>query len=98
MSICVICDSKLHWANKCPHKNDQNVNILEDSDNDSANNDLFEEAIIVLITENLSKSEIFAIEVSKSAVIDTAYSKAVAGEQWFDIFMANLTEKSMKEI
>ena len=36
----VICDSKLHWANKCPHKNDQNVNILEDSDNDSADNDL----------------------------------------------------------
>ena len=48
----VICDPKLHWPNKCPHKNNQNVNILEYSDNDSADNDMFEEANIVLITEN----------------------------------------------
>ena len=82
----------MHWANKCPHKNDQNVNILEDSDNDSADNDLFEEANIILITENLLKSEIFVAEASKSTVIDTACTKTVAGEQWFNNFMSNLTE------
>lgn len=42
-----------------PHKNDQNVNIVEDSDNDSPDNNLFEEANIVLIKENLPKSENF---------------------------------------
>ena len=82
----------MHWANKCPHKNDQNVNILEDSDNDSADNDLFKEANIILITENLLKSEIFVAEASKSTVIDTACTKKVAGEQWFNNFMSNLTE------
>ena len=51
ISRCVICDSKVHWSNKSPHKNDQNVNIVDDSDNDSADNDLFEEANIILITE-----------------------------------------------
>ena len=69
MSRSVICDSKLQWACKCPHKNHKNVNILEDSDNDSADNDLFQEANIVLITENLSKSELFRAQASKSTAI-----------------------------
>ena len=72
MSRCVIFDSKLHWASKYPHKNDQNISILQDSDNDSADNDLFEEANCVLITENLSKSKIFVAETSKSVVINTS--------------------------
>ena len=30
VSSCVICDSKMHWADKCPHKsNYQSVNISE---------------------------------------------------------------------
>ena len=36
-----------------PSKNDQNANIVDDSDNDLIDNDLFEEANIVLITEDL---------------------------------------------
>ena len=59
---------------------------------------MFEEANILLITKNLSKSEIFVAEASKSAVIDTAFTKTVAGEQCFNNFVSNLTEKSMKEI
>ena len=59
ISRCIICDSKLHWEYKYSHKNDQNVNILEDSDT---------EANIVLITENLLKLEIFVAEASKSVI------------------------------
>ena len=88
----MICDSKLHWANKYPNKNYQNVNILKDNGNNYADNDLFEEANIVLITENLSKSEIFVAEASESAFINTACTKTVASEQWFNNFMSNLTE------
>ena len=40
ISRCVICDSKILSANKCPHKNYQNVNTLDDNDKDSAENDL----------------------------------------------------------
>ena len=58
---------------------------------------MLEEVNFVLITKNLSKSEIFVAEASRSAVINTACTKTVAGEQWFNNFMSNLTEKSMKE-
>ena len=33
--------------------------------------------------ENISKQEIFMMEAASSAVIDTAYTKTVAGEHWF---------------
>ena len=36
--------------------------------------------LIILITNDISKSEIFVVEASKSAVIDTAYTKTVAGK------------------
>ena len=56
-SRCIICDSKLPWVNKCPHKNDQIgifsrtvLTILQKAI-------FFEEVNIVLITEDLSKSE-----------------------------------------
>ena len=26
ISRCIICDSKLHWAKKCPHRSSQNIN------------------------------------------------------------------------
>ena len=38
---------------------------------------MFEEANVVLITENLSKSEISVAEASKSAVIDTTCTEMV---------------------
>ena len=50
------------------------------------------------MTEKIEKSEIFVAEASKSAVIDTACTKTVAGKQWFDNFKANLTKHSLDEI
>lgn len=52
----------------------------------------------VLITEILSKSKVFVTEASKSGVFNISCTKMVAGEQWFNNFMLNRTEKSMKEI
>ena len=51
----------------------------------------------VLITEEDDKSEIFVAEASKSAVIDTTCTKAVADEKWFKNYTPNLTEKARKE-
>ena len=51
----------------------------------------------VLITEEDDKSEIFVAEASKSAVIDTTCTKAVADEIWFKNYTPNLTEKARKE-
>ena len=52
----------------------------------------------VLITEILSKSKVFVTEASESGVFNISCTKMVAGEQWFNNFMLNRTEKSMKEI
>ena len=92
ISRCKICDSKLHSANKCPHKYDQNINVVEDQESDT------EEVNIILMTENITNEEILVLEASKSAVIDTACTKTVAGEQWFVNYKSNLTADSIKNI
>ena len=64
---------------KCPHENEKRSAYLvegNDSDDDSSG-----EINIVLITKEDDKSEIFVAEASKSAVIDTACTKTVAGEK-----------------
>ena len=55
----VVCDSKMQWANNCPHYT-QPVNVLEDDI------DKCEKINIVLMTEDLDNSKIFAVEASKS--------------------------------
>ena len=76
VSCCVICKSKLHWANKCPDRNQNNINVVEDIDSE------VEECNVILMTKNITNDEIFVLETSKSTVIDTACTKTVAGEQW----------------
>ena len=74
----------MHWADKCPHKsNYQLVNISEEVSSDTENESEFEEISIVLMTEEIDKNEIFIAEASKLAVVDTACTKAVAGEEWY---------------
>ena len=76
---CIICDSKMHWAKNCPHKSieKEKVNITEtDSDNESDN----EEVNIILMT---NEYEILINEMEVHAVIDTACTKTVSGEDWF---------------
>ena len=77
----------MHWADKCPHRNDKGIVMYVEEDENSEN-DSSEEINIVLMTEKISKSEI----------IDTACTKTVAGKQWFDNFKANLTKHSLDEI
>ena len=50
------------------------------------------------MTENITNKEIFVLEASKSAAIDTACTKTVVGEQWFVNYKSNLTENTIKNI
>ena len=65
---------------KCPHENEKRSAYLVEG-NDSDDDDSSGEINIVLITKEDDKSEIFVAEASKSAVIDTACTKTVAGEK-----------------
>ena len=53
----IICDSKLPWVNKCPHKNDQIAIFLRTVLTILQKAIFLEEVNIVLITEDLSKSQ-----------------------------------------
>ena len=93
ISRCVICDSKMHWASQCPHaQNNTAVHITEEIDNE-----LCEQVELVLITEELDKHKIFVAEASKSAVLDTACTKTVAGVTWFNNFVETLTHKDLRK-
>ena len=83
----------MNWAGKCPHQN-ESVNISQENNSDSENTD--EEINIVLFTENESNNEIFVVEALKLAAIDTACTKPVAGEDWYNDYISNLS-KSDKE-
>ena len=100
ISRCVVCDSKMHWADTCPHKNEKGSAYLVESNSSDVDDDddNSEEINIVLITEEDDKSEIFVAEASTSAVIDKACTKKVAGEKWYKNHTSNLTEKARKEI
>ena len=88
-----MCNSKMHWPDKCPDKNETGSAYLVEGNDSSDDNP--EEINIVFITEN-DKSEIFVAEASKSAVIDKACAKTVAGEKWFKSYTSNLTAKTRK--
>ena len=52
ISRCVVCNSKTHWTDKCPHKNKKrSAYLVEGNNSDDEDNDSSEEINIVLITE-----------------------------------------------
>ena len=74
------------------HIHTHTANVLEDDV------DKCEKVNIVLMTEDLDKNEIFVDEASKSAVIDTASTKTVAGEKWYQNFKTNLPSNYIAQI
>ena len=94
ISRCVICDSKMHWAKNCPHKSieKEKVNITEStSDNESDN----EEVNIILMT---NEYEILINEMEINAVIDTACTKTVSGENWFQNYLKCLDDTGLNKV
>ena len=83
VSCCIIFDSKMHWAEKCPHnKKIHSVNLTEGVvEVVESVEDEFEEINVVPMTEEVDKNEIFVAEASKAAVVDTACTKTVTGEK-----------------
>ena len=55
---------------------------------------------IVLMTgiKDLNKYEIFVVEASKSAVIETAFTKTVVGEKWYQNIRTNLSNTCKAQI
>ena len=99
VSRCAICNSKMHWVSKCPHKSAkrlQCVNVTEE--NDGALNESDEDVKLVLLTDDAMGCAIFVAETEKPAVVDTACSKTVAGEQWLNNYMKILSDTLLNEV
>ena len=83
---CAICQSVFHWAKNCPEKN--SVNITEHSE------ETVEDCNLTLLTkEQPSANEIFVLESSGTAIIDTACTRTVCGEKWFNGFCEKMGHK-----
>ena len=84
----------MHWAKNCPHKSieKEKVNITEtNSDNESDN----EEVNIILMT---NEYEILINEMEVNAVIDTACTKTVSAENWFQNYLKCLDDTALNKV
>ena len=87
-SKCAICQSTFHWAKDCPHKGEQ-VTLTQDID----------ECNITLFTkESHTDAEIFLTECFSSAIIDTACTHTVCGEEWLDSYITGLSKSESEKM
>lgn len=84
-SKCAVCQSTFHWAKDCPHKGEQ-IKMTEDCGETNV-----EECNITLFTEELhSEAEILMTEGFGSAIIDTACTQTVCGQEWLNHYITSL--------
>ena len=84
---CNICESINHYAYDCP---DKNVKVEEINMTET------EEAI--LFTSNDIEEVLLSVEASQSAVVDTACTSTVCGEDWLEDFENNLSKEEKKKM
>lgn len=85
-SKCAVCQSTFHWAKDCPHKTEK-VKITDDCTENT------EECNITLFTkESPTAAEILLTECYGSAVIDTACTRTVCGEEWLESYITGLSK------
>ena len=90
-SKCAVCQSTYHWAKDCPHKG-ENVKMTEDK------TDVEECNITLYAKESPTDAEIFMTECFGSAIIDTACTRTVCGQEWLDNYNTVLRKKSVKRM
>lgn len=90
-SKCAVCQSTFHWAKDCPNKCDS-VKFTEDKTD-------VEECNITLYTkESPTDAEIFMTECFGSAIIDTACTRTVCGQEWLDNYTTVSGKKNVKSM
>ncbi|KAL5011741.1 hypothetical protein ScPMuIL_010292 [Solemya velum] len=88
-SRCMICQSVFHWAKDCPdkaHDTKYTQDVTEEVD----------DCNLTLFTKSeQTAAEIFVMESFGTAVIDTACTRTVCGERWFDNFVEENKNKKI---
>lgn len=101
---CAICQSVFHWVKDCPHKDDrEGANIVdtrscqnEKSTEVGKGSETFENCNLTLFTkesqEELNENQVLVAESLGTAVLDTACTKTVCGQVWFDHYRELLSD------
>ena len=96
---CDNCDSKMHCRDDCPHPPTRHAVHIIENDEDVSGSDSSEETVnIVLMTEEFDKQEVLVVEASKAAVLDTACTKTVAGEKWYENYYNYLSDADKSKV
>ena len=91
---CIICDSKIQYANQSLYANSKHsANVTEEEEEEKEE---CEEVELVLMSVN--KQEVFVAEAGTSAVVDTACTKTVTGDEWLEDYIACLQEEEERTI
>jgi transposase InsO family protein len=88
---CAVCGSVFHWAKDCPHK--EEVQQVECEDNTKEGN-----YNITLFVKDVDPSEVLMCEAFSTAVVDTACTRTVCGQQWLDNCMSILDEDQKSQV
>nr|XP_039264060.1 uncharacterized protein LOC120339893 [Styela clava] len=109
ISRCAVCDSKMHWADKCPHNpRHKSVHVAEgiddprpskcqpDSDEEVVENPM--EFVNAIFLTECQDNEIYVTETSGCAILDTACTKTVCGESWFSDYVDKLDDNFKKSV
>ena len=75
----------------------QSANVIE-SDSQQAKDKGYDECELVLLAKEPDKFQIFVEEASKSAVVETSFTKTVDGLHWFNSYIDSLDEEQRKKV
>ena len=88
---CSICESTMHYAKDCPHKNN--------SESETFYEDTYYQ--IVLFQNDMDNEETLPTLVHESlnaAILDCGASKTCCGESWFNCYLESLSDEEKKKV
>ena len=88
---CAICGSVFHWVKDCPHKEDVHEAVCE-------NQEETRDCNITLLVRDVDPSEVLMCEAFSTAVVDTACTKTVCGQQWLNNYIDLLDDDQKLQV
>ena len=101
VSVCVICESTMHWARECPHSYERAERSNHEKKEQPAQSrgnfmGFFSDFVGCAMEEgrkgNEDRLKVLLKGTKGGAVVDTACVNSVCGEAWLDSYLANLSE------
>ena len=89
---CFKCGSELHFSKGCPNRKqrDESIHFCEQIEVD--------EADYIILAASEGELSAFTWEARGSAALDSCCSSTVAGNNWFEIYMEELSEEEKKVV